>query len=99
MTKKIIQISENKNINDFENKIIRSMNHELNKIEEKYNKINKEEINNEEDKIIYLYKANKANRDIIIEMFLSFLDDNIITYESIFFQEIIISKEDKQKKI
>ena len=70
MTKKIIQISENKNINDFENKIIRSMNHELNKIEEKYNKINKEEINNEEDKIIYLYKANKANRDIIIEMFL-----------------------------
>ena len=99
MTKKIIQISENKNINDFENKIIRSMNHELNKIEEKYNKINKEEINNEEDKIIYLYKANKSNRDIIIEMFLSFLDDNIITYESIFFQEIIISKEDKQKHI
>ena len=99
MKKKIVQISENKNINDFENKIIRSMNHELNKIEENYNKKNKDEINNEEDKMIYLYKVHKTNRDIIIEMFLSFLDDNIKTYESIFFQEIILSKEDKKRHI
>ena len=97
MKKKVVQISEDKNIQNFENKILRCMNHELNTIYSKYNKNNNEE--NDEDKMVYLYKVNKTNRDIIIEMYLSFLDDNFESYESIFFQEIFLSNEDKKNNI
>ena len=95
MKKKVVQISKNKNINGLEDKIIRCMNFEINMLKIKYNQINKDAF---EDKIIYLYKVNKNNRDIIIEMYLSFIN-NIITYESVFFEEIILTKEDKTKQV
>ena len=97
MKKKVVQISGNKTINDLEQKIIRCMNNEINKIKQKYNK-NKDDINNLDDINLSLYKVNKTNKDILIEMFLSFIND-ITPYESIFFQEITLTSEDKTKPV
>ena len=96
MKKKMVQISANKNINDLEQKIIRCMNNEINKIKQKYNK-NNDDINLE-DINLSLFKVNKNNKDILIEMFLSFIND-ITPYESIFFQEIFLTSEDKTKPV
>ena len=96
MQHKVIQIGKNKNIKDLENKILRSMNYQINFLKIKYKEIKRDE--NNEDKAIYLYKVNKINRDVIIEMFLSFVND-IATYESVFFQEIILTEEDKTKNV
>ena len=96
MQHKVIQIGKNSNIKDLENKILRCMNYQINFLKIKYKEIKRDE--NNEDKVIHLYKVNKVNRDIIIEMFLSF-ENNITTYESVFFQEIILTEEDKAKNI
>ena len=88
MKKRVIHISKTKSIKDFEIKIMRCLEHELGK------KIN-ENIN---ENIVYLYKMNKKNRDIIIEMFLSFIID-IQNYESVFINEINFSEEEKKNKI
>ena len=96
MQHKVIQISKNRNIKDLENKILRCMNYQINFLKIKYKEIKRDE--NNEDKVIHLYKVNKVNRDIIIEMFLSF-ENNITTYESVFFQEIILTEEDKTKNV
>ena len=96
MQKKVIQICKNRSIKDLENKILRCMNYQINNLKIKYKTINQNEEN--EDKAIYLYKVNTINRDVIIEMFLSFVN-NIKTYESVFFQEIILSEEDKTKNV
>ena len=96
MQKKVIQICKNRSIKDLENKILRCMNYQINNLKIKYKTINQNEEN--EDKAIYLYKVNTINRDVIIEMFLSFVN-KIKTYESVFFQEIILSEEDKTKNV
>ena len=96
MRKKVIQISKNNSINDLENKIIRCMNLEINYLKIKNNLKNKGE--DIYERTIHFYKVNKSNRDIIIEMFLSFMND-IEIYESVFFQEIILTKEDKNESV
>ena len=90
MKKKLIQISKNKTIKDFEIKIKRCLDYEINNII-KENK-------NKNEKIIKLYKINKKNKDIIIEIIISYIN-NIQTYESIFLQELIFSDEDKEKSV
>ena len=90
MKKKLIQISKNKTIKDFEIKIKRCLDYEINNIIK--------EDNNKNEKIIKLYKINKKNKDIIIEIIISYIN-NIQTYESIFLQELIFSDEDKEKSV
>ena len=98
---KVIQINKNKTIKDFENKLIRCLDYEIGKIiKNKKNEnenIEGEHLQNE--KKIYLYKINNKNKDIITELFLSFLNDDIETYESIFFEEIFFTEEDKNNNI
>ena len=96
LNKKVIQISKKKSIKDFETKILRCLDYEINTHILK-NKKN-ENINDDNEKVINFYKINKKNKDIIIEMFLSFIND-IQSYESIFFQEISFSESDKNKNI
>ena len=93
MKKKVIQISKNKTLKDFETKIKRCLDYEIDMI-----KGDKNENKKNDEKIVYLYKIKKNNKDIIIEMILSFIN-NIQTYESIFLKEIIFSNEDKEKSI
>ena len=90
MKKKLIQISKNKTIKDFEIKIKRCLDYEINNIIK--------EDKNKNEKIIKLYKINKKNKDIIIEIIISYIN-NIQTYESIFLQELIFSDEDKEKSV
>ena len=101
MKKKVIQINKNKTIKDFENKLIRCLDYEIGKII-KNKKNENENIEGEHlqnKKNIYLYKINNKNKDIITELFLSFLNDDIETYESIFFEEIFFTEEDKNNNI
>ena len=101
MKKKIIQISNKKSIKDFELKLIRCLNNEANNLLKNNKNENKNEFNKKEDvneNIIYLYKIDKKNRDIIIEIFLSFVSD-IESYESYYLNEIIFSEEEKEKGI
>ena len=98
LKKKLIQIHEKKSLENFEQKIIRCMNYEFNNIKIKNKEKLNDNDNNNENIIMKLYKVNKNNKDIIIEMFLSFIND-ITPYESIFFQEIILLPEDKGKNI
>ena len=93
MKKKVIQISKEKTIKDFETKLIRSLDYEIGNI---VNKNNYEE--NKDERTVYLYKINKKNKDIIIEMIFSFISD-IQVYESVFLQNINISDEEKKNKI
>ena len=90
MKKKLIQISKNKTIKDFEIKIKRCLDYEINNIIK--------EDKNKNEKIIKLYKINKKNKDIIIEIIISYIN-NIQTYESIFLQELIFSDGDKEKSV
>ena len=89
MKKKVIQISKEKTIKDFEIKLIRCLDGIINKNNDEENK---------NEKIVYLYKINKKNKDIIIEMILSFIGD-IQTYESIFLQKLNFSDEEKKNNI
>ena len=101
MKKKIIQISNKKSIKDFELKLIRCLNNEANNLLKNNKNENKNEFYEKEDvneNIIYLYKIDKKNRDIIIEIFLSFVSD-IESYESYYLNEIIFSEEEKEKGI
>ena len=99
--KKATQINKNKTTKDFENKLTRRSDYEIGEIIK--NKKNENEINEGEDlkdeKNIYFYKINNKNKDIISELFLSFLNDEIETYESLFFEELIFTEEDKNNNI
>ena len=99
MKKKIIQISAKKSIKYLETKIKRCIGYEIKNILKKKEIDNqiKEEIDKDEQKINF-YKINKKNKDILIEIILSYIN-NIQTYESIFFEEIIFSEEEKESKV
>ena len=97
MKKKVIQISKNKTIKELETKIKRCLNYEINNNILKKEKDNNQE--NKDEKIINLFKINKKNKDIIIELILSFINNNIQTYESIFLQELLLADEDKDKNV
>ena len=99
MKKKVIQINKNKTIKDFENKLIRCLDYEIGKIikNKKNENIEGEHLQNKKN--IYLYKINNKNKDIITELFLSFLNDDIDAYESLFFEEIFFTEEDKNNNI
>ena len=87
----------NNNIDEIDNKInIMNINddNEISNI----NKNNITQGGSSEEKKAVFYKVNKNNRDIIIEMYICFIND-ILIYESIFINEIKIDKEKKIKEI
>ena len=114
LKKKVIQINKNANINDFIHKIFRAIDYEFENlnIKKKLNKKNNNNynINNIEedennrgetvnnDRKLIFYKVNKNNKDIIIEMSICFVN-NILVYESVFINELNLSKDKNIEEI
>jgi len=101
LKKKVIQIGINESVSEFYEKILRCTDYALNN-EKSQNKINVNEINddkefNENNQLLF-YKLSKNNKDIIIEMYISFIN-NIQSYESIFIKEIKFSKNERIQNI
>ena len=78
---KIFQINLDSTIKDFKKKIIRCINYEMSK----ENYIHDEKIYEEND--VKLFYTNKLNKDILIEICVSFAHNNKF-YESLYIQEI-----------
>ena len=111
LKKKVIQIDKNAYIYEFIAKILRCVDYELEKIKQKKNLINsknkivngnenggdKEDIGESsiDQRKLLFYKVNKHNKDIIIEMYICFIND-ILMYNSVFIKEL---KFDENKKI
>jgi len=99
--KKVIQIGINESVSEFYEKILRCTDYALNN-EKIQNKINVNEINDDkefnENKQLLFYKLSKKNKDIIIEMYISFIN-NIQSYESIFIKEIKFAKNERIQNI
>ena len=105
--KKVIQIRKNESVSEFYEKILRCLDYALNnersqKTNKSYNIINANEIKNDkefnEKKQFLFYKLNKNNKDIIIEMYISFIN-NIQAYESVFIKEIKFAKNESIQNI
>ena len=105
--KKVIQIGKNESVSEFYEKILRcanyAINNENNQMSNKSdNNINANKIKNDKDfnenKQILFYKLSKNNKDIIIEMYTSFIN-NIQTYESVFIKEIKFIKNESIQSI
>jgi len=107
--KKVIQIEKNVEVLEFYDKILRCADYAINNdninnsiTNKNDNKINDNKIKNDkefnENKQILFYKLSKSNKDIIIEMYISFLN-NIQTYESVFIKEIKFSKNENIQSI
>ena len=80
LRKRIIQIDSDSNIKDFKNKIIRCLNYEICK-DVKFD----EQIYEENEVLFYL--VNKQNKDILIEIVCSFVNNNKI-YEKLYIKQI-----------
>lgn len=81
---KNIQIDVDSTIKEFKNKIIRCLDYAINK--------NQNNINKEENDLIF-YLMNKENKDILIEITLSYVNNNE-AYQSIFIQQIKFQDEE-----
>ena len=80
LKKKFIQINSESTIKDFKNKIIRCLNFEINKTNFNFDKLY-------ENNDVLFYCANKQNKDLLIEICISFVHKNKF-YDSLYIQEI-----------
>ena len=83
LQKKIIQINANNNITELKNKIIRCIDYEI----DKQNRDNEYYDNLYENNDVDFFVLDKKNKELLIELFISFVND-IKVYESLYIQQI-----------
>ena len=91
LKKRIMQINSESTIKDFKNKIIRCLNYEINKNDFNFNQ------KLYEDNEVIIYFVNKQNKDILIEICVSFAHQNR-NYDSLYIQKIKYNSDNESIK-